>query len=465
MLLLLLLLLLTPRARAAGHQSSMRSPWILLCVAGCVSQVSVLTIGYFSYDISSTVSYTSRDEITLPDITFCTYLIDLLEWRDARLSSICSRLLPPPHAGNCSRLAPDEMAAAVAGSKDVTFLRESGFLLFNQFPIGTLINLTSGIDWLFPGLLITDRESEELVAHPLTDVFRTSSFIRGLNKCFTLAWRSAFAHRSYQEIRRQVVAPGLLVYLLRSVQHQVHLLAISFSEAGSKVRIDRSDSLLIPSQGLSSSTYEKIESHLLPPPFQTDCRNYQESGLTDRSECFERCYSRNVSDTFGKRPPGMRFEVTDDKIHGMTNAFAKAHKGALDAAWHACQAACRQHDCHQVTYVSRLKSASQATEGVFPGHMVHVNTAPDVRSESLAKMTLSEFLADVASTLGFWLGVSVLQLGDSFSRSRVFAFLRQKARQALVSECLPERKQRRKLRRKQQPSLTQGDWVFVTKIR
>lgn len=406
-----------PRVEADSlipSRSAMKVVWILLCVTGCATQIVLLAMGYLSYDISTTVTYAFEDKMKLPSLTLCVNILEQVDWNDEKMQSMCDRIIG---WADCVNQTAEQITDYVR--KDINQEQKQWitFKLLDMFTIRELISMTGHIDTLFLGHLRYNPETEGLdKIIGFDETFNVTEFLMGPRKCFTLSFQKEYATADYLKLKQQFTTPGGMTVFARyestetSSSHSV--IMVMYTPAGVTVRGSNGDPVISPTRGISSSTYSITRSKILEAPFATNCIDYQKVyGVADRGECYESCIVGENIRRLGRKPLGARMEERDGDMKCMSDQFVKENKKVVQKISRFCGHQCSRHDCQQTIYTSFMKSfADVSNPNHVAAHIFQVPNTPTVTSGCMAKVTLAEFATDVASTLGFWFGLSVLSI-------------------------------------------------------
>lgn len=178
-------------------------------------------------------------------------------------------------------------------------------------------------------------------------------------------------------------------------------------------------------------TYDIYESKLLPKPYNTKCVNYTERHLDSKGHCFEDCLMKRFLNETGYLHPSLilygnetdrvvpigaavlnwRCEsvclpITEDeegvKIEGVKDVINRLDR--------VCEKECSSPDCELVVHNPRkLASGRHEGQSLFA---IFAPSTPTIRSESQPAQAFIEFISDVGSSFGFWLGMSAFGLLD-----------------------------------------------------
>jgi hypothetical protein len=156
-------------------------------------------------------------------------------------------------------------------------------------------------------------------------------------------------------------------------------------------------------------TYTEDRSTLLPPPFVTMCRNYSKEVVGgSRESCFLDC----VKDAKKSYSPG-----------------GEVKKHTIDDE---CSKKCKEKDCTSTVILPKLiENMSPRCGEPWYGISIVPPDTPVIQSDTTEQVVLIQFLTDIGSTFGFWLGLSVIGVIDKFSDFLCKVIKKQKAKKLL----------------------------------
>lgn len=151
--------------------------------------------------------------------------------------------------------------------------------------------------------------------------------------------------------------------------------------------------------------------HNLPPPYETNCRDYLKSGLGSDTRCIQECMKTRVEKQVGKIP----FSVIINESYESSNKQMVSYQDVSDAKIaeniskievHCSRHMCRQKPCYQLTTITTT------TEKAFSDFMVTriVPSDPSITISSNPALDLVEYLTYVLSTISTWTGISIMSL-------------------------------------------------------
>jgi hypothetical protein len=115
---------------------------------------------------------------------------------------------------------------------------------------------------------------------------------------------------------------------------------------------------------------------------------------------------------FGTKPIPLRMDVTDIGIRSESFSFIFEMTEERKPIYQFCRSKCNQQECEQAVYVSRIKSLINLNENDDQEYDVlfSLPTSPVVVCVSQPAITIEGFVTDIFSTIGFWLGFSIMGL-------------------------------------------------------
>ena len=378
---------------------------------GCFAHILVLTLQYMEYDISTSVEVMYEDIIHLPSITFCTSIAAVLKWDDNRLQEKCAEITGD---ASCTGMSETEIEQKITSSFSISQRSAASEKILHHFSISDILtNLTTPVDGLLFGhYRYNDKKGvSEVVLDETSNTFDIEEIIMIDNKCYTLAWKEKYAHPDYWDIRRLRKSMGLFqVFIFEKHKAKtLQWLLMSYGGNNNSFRYGIFDQMIIPTLGYTISTFQLVRSQFLPPPFPTNCRDYETEGFDNRAGCYEICFAEMTWTMFKLKPQAVRMDQHDGNM-SMTSRFMDDNSDALKSLSGRCKKECVFQDCQQDVYTTIPKSSMKKQEVEMVSHGCALPTSPVVATISMAKITFTGFATDVSSTLGFWLGLSVLSI-------------------------------------------------------
>lgn len=176
------------------------------------------------------------------------------------------------------------------------------------------------------------------------------------------------------------------------------------------------------SSRIFSVSYTEYESEFLPNPYPSNCRNYTKEGFGTRVNCITSCTANRTRSKLNYNSLLIPVNQNPIVVDGMKSDSSYLGLRVLSdyellnnqtlfnesrSISESCNNFCAQVDCDDVNIVPVLLSANRYPFNLYTFHMSY---EPDVTTRTIEKMGITSYLSDIASALGFWLGLSLLSL-------------------------------------------------------
>lgn len=404
---------------------------MIICLIGNIIQLYWISSQYFRYDISTNVQLLTPEKIDLPSVTICFELVRVIKWaalsREERVS-----LLTMDGASIFEQLNPEEnitirdiqMAVLHSGVFERSFLMSRLQTMYNT---SSIFRITLSDKDLFMISFLYNPLKKNMDA--ANENLNIRTFIRDIQKCYLMqVIPSWVTNLSYSAIRKQsIYSKNYLASYWFKDEATWSLLDANYilSPVGHSSRLDNNAFLKLPINVklLYALTYNEYRSQLLPPPYATMCRNYAKEGFMSKAGCYETCLRRLSLKTMkGLHPSLAIFPNETEKTARFLNMFAdKLITSNLDIAQevdNACTEECSKRDCSTVLYSPRYLTNGKDPPAIAPGSTTTisqlVSLTPVIKADCLEQISLIQYLTDIASSLGFWLGMSALATTSFF---------------------------------------------------
>ena len=435
--------------------------WLILCFCGKAFQDFRLGDQYFSYEINTNVRLLFKKQIVTPSATICFEPQTMVKWESMSMvdkEKLLDEVIPLEDAFDG-----DESETATVSQKALDSLNlfsriqlMSNFI--DKFSISYIFNNTLSYHEVFSqnSTIGYKPESNDYANIPFDDYFKVTTYMRDLLKCFALEVKPQYlVNLDYKKLKRQPSIP----FLLNSVTIPLQILSRvkvyyywteprgKFSQGGlpSYLRMETSEHQVV---GLS---YEQYEERLLPPPFDTDCRNYSEGNgqlFKSQDDCFEQCFRRESLATTGHILPGVLIfpsdssplipyfkQILEQEVNNRKTNQEVPLKTLFNELLDVCENECIQRDCLVTTFLPRQTAfVKRDSESGFTIDF-YVSPSPVTEADFLQQYSWTQFVTDIIATSGFWLGFSALGASDSIKRigkTLVSAFLGEKQKKIRV---------------------------------
>ena len=454
-----------PRPEEKASRAKVIVLWMVFCLAGNLSQVYHISSLYFQYGINTNVQLVVRDNMEIPATTLCFDLTQVLKWTkltpeeryqifvvEFKVNSevVRQNILKDYDALNETNESLDNLPKIL---KEFTDIGEKMFL---SGKIQTM-NLSRLFDLSYKDKEVVDSIVHYVKFYELTipdlsnpgksipiiktvngyfsffpghkdfnEVFSVTTFFKDAWKCYTFELKEEYKNIQYYDVRRQTLFPGLLsmIHLKTSGTKDAGLINYVVTPNGKKLASGFFSFLPIAVEDNHSYsvTYETYEASLLQKPFESGCMDYGIMG--SRGDCYESCVKDNGLSLTGRIFPGINIYPEDYDKTVITNmdilsnqSFAGLKTGLWMNKLHdMCESKCHAGDCFSITMIPKPLVSHKVKKGTRI--VIMVPTTPRIVASSQPRLTLVQYLIDLFSTFGFWLGVSAFEVFNFFRRSK-----------------------------------------------
>ncbi|KAI1305838.1 hypothetical protein HDE_01058 [Halotydeus destructor] len=158
-------------------------------------------------------------------------------------------------------------------------------------------------------------------------------------------------------------------------------------------------------------SFHKIRYQRLPPPFDTQCRDYFADGLKSSSDCAHKCINTRCMREMDRYWYASHARIPLEKYPLSSNDFKNKTYGKIfEDIFVACQRACAQPECTRTRTMTLVRS-----ERYDDGITIKVvkTKEPSFFIKFDAFHTLESYLIFGMSCIGFWFGLSVLSFNPA----------------------------------------------------
>ena len=253
------------------------------------------------------------------------------------------------------------------------------------------------------------------IVHKKFSVVKTFSEILS---CFTFKklkeskdWTSV--KYNYKKLDHASGMPGYLygITLNPKVSKQANGVTLKLSQPPEIARSDQKTLFLVHLESLFSMSYSDYENQFLPAPFETDCIDYTTKEFTSSIDCYDKCVINMSLNRLKKIYAGPVVHTNDTHEIIPTAVLLvdpKLYQVKMNIS-DRCRDECKNLDCNQHLYVPHLKATTQTTNQMF---LMYSMSQPKITTICSQKLSLLEFITDVASTFGFWIGISIFSVSE-----------------------------------------------------
>lgn len=387
------------RRRERFHFSSRLSMAVslLACVSGTMWQLSAVCVDYFAYAVVSEVSLVKVYNIEPPAFSLCMPYVDLVDLKALGIKKSNS---------------PDWRNAAYQQ------LQES-------VPVSRLFTLTPELQQFVTRAWVREQDSYRILSGAKN--ISILKYLRDDLVCYRVTHPAQQANTGFYLKSHHVTygkkGGGLLGLRLRKQDLRHVSRAIVFLHPVDMFpRGDRDYALFLSSdqsvfddvQTFWTISWSRTIQLALQPPFVTNCRNSQVHGWENKEHCQHQCVNQRTLHSLGVGI--FTTSITDRSLNYtvlsseslLTN---KSLEQLVDRFITECNDTCWGHNCVRVNYMPLVTSTLRDSDNIV--FQVFDQNTLETRISFQAKLPFVAFLVYVLSIVGFWFGVSCLDLAES----------------------------------------------------
>ena len=387
----------------------------LFCITGAIIHVLVITEEYFRYEASSSIIMNMADEIEPPDLSVCFRYGDIYD--EVAYLSDSNRKPHYAHPGNSKKLNEDISETLTLGEvfKYMPSVAEALLKVkirpLNEFSMEWLdVNGNAGNKSV--GMAITAYHVFTHVCYKVTVNSNTPFPVRPI----------ALSHQS----------PGIIyklyfnLSLFKKSQRLLVLTSVDTIQTGLAYakyprRFDfKQSGQMSEPFNLMSFSYQKLENNRLPPPYETQCRNYGAFLHYNSLYCVSYCVNQNVVKELEmvSFTQGLNFnKVNRTEVYSRSNILRisqmttnRTINAIFKSITNHCNQRCRQPSCHSKTFMTKLSEQGNPESPGYFDVSLRVATSPDIHIVYKPDFEFDYFLIYIMSCFGTWLGLSVSDL-------------------------------------------------------
>ena len=451
--------------------------WMILCLIGNVYQVYHISFGYFKFGITTNVQVITEDTLMLPSFVLCFGLIQVIKWQDMTHEERLAVLRDEVGNDIFDYSVQEEDEESVKKIPSIIISKSHANLEskiqvnsnLQVLNISRVFNVTYKFEEMFDTFVVFVQNDSELgVSRKLLelssddprihDIFSVREFIKDMYRCYSFDYKKAFRSVNHFHLARQAATPGIISGIFLNSERIRNTTGMFYIPNHNDRKLHHGFFATLPMQSTMSVrhhiTYDIFEAILLKVPYETRCIDYIDRGYESRGECFESCI-RNES-LFATRmihPSSNIYAGETEKVIKILDIITNKEniKTVMDKLEDICDERCQANDCTSITYIPK-KLAIQSE----PNVVMVVNMAPQspkVRATCQAAMSTVQYLTDVGSTFGFWLGVSAFGFFD---------FVKHSIPRVIQAFSTPGQEKKRRKRRQETPEkMSSNPWVLV----
>ena len=449
-----------------------------MCLSGASFQFYHVSSHYFGYGITTNVQMATQDNFTVPVTILCFEVLQVIQWH--KLTHNERRQILQDDMGNDifdyeTSNEDDESIKTIPGIiKEAPEIipRFQAISNLQTLNISRIFEVTYKFQEMFDRLAVyvengskTSLPRNFAILSPrfaeLNDFFEVSEIFKDIFRCYSLKFKKPVMN--HYHISRQVARPGAYAIIILNQPRVNDTSAMYFIPNNNDRNLTSGFFAVLPmaskTDHVQHLSYEVFESKLLQAPYETRCIEYSDFGLGSKGECFEACIRNESISATGMIHPSLTIDGGEtrkaikllDIMQNINNT-----KTLLDDLEDLCDKRCQAKDCRSTIYIPKLLSSVPMRQlSLVANHAPH---SPVIRATCQQAVSLVQYLTDVASTFGFWLGISAFGFLDFVKR------IINRLHLALASRKKPEAMERVRDQRKntQQTKTDTGcPWVLV----
>lgn len=353
-----------------------RALWTFFCVLACSYHSFQVTSIYFQRDINAEAFYFRTDPIIPPMVTVCLTAMHFKK--------------PCP-------------APSVEG-KCLPFMTTPQKFFDNSYKF----------DELMKSLRITNSENKEdfysgksLIGFKLNFVI-TYKWLTSI--CYSIDYLMSFKTRFYKHVDVQAMSTAMLVLEFHFAPSETVLVTLS-SRRNIPSRLTGGTVQLSKMRNGTTHyvSYRKKELSLLPPPYVTRCRDYENEGIhevTTQDKCVRYCQLRKTMAVNGGVRPYDNLVIQDYSSRD-DNRILETNASKPMFLDH-CRTHCGLIECEIDDYLA-WTTFEEASMNLGPGSGIALQlpTEADLKVNYKPKTAFWEYATLFGSVIGLWFGLSV----------------------------------------------------------
>ena len=406
----------------------------IVCLAGCILQIWSLSAtaagGYFAYDVVTSVTVAYKNRLEYPTRTFCFYTVDIVNWTEILSDPKIQAKVARQSMMNFVQTTPAAFVRKARGARSHREKLELDALVKEFLPARTLMNMTSDYGDIFYACSYIMRRNYTVATEPCDEIYDIKKFMLKTYTCFEMSPRK---HREYDLGLVQLVYaynPGMVsaISLKKSFYSHVQQSMLYVHDLQELPSTQNPRSIAISEMDrLFSVSYTEYESVFLPRPYPSNCRNYTAEGLVSRVNCINDCTAKRTRKQLGynsliipvtAEPVKTVYKVDDSYLDLLVLSDRQLLTNqtlfnATRAISNSCNNLCYQPDCDDTNVAPVLLSANAYPYNLYTFYLAY---EPDVTTSTVEKTGITSYLSDIASALGFWMGISLLSSLETTSK-------------------------------------------------
>jgi len=273
--------------------------------------------------------------------------------------------------------------------------------------------------------LVYDPKKNRYKIGEFKEYFEVTIFLRDFGQCFAMKMKPNYViDLSFNKLKKQPVGSFLLssIAFNDKMAGRVPYFIYHLFDGNSFIDNAITDVFISPIIGghTTGFSYDEYEEVLLPPPFDTNCRKYSEIGMRGQDHCYENCFRKESISMTGKLLPSLIILTNETSpmisYYDMIKDYLIGNHASMfgnmtimeiyNMIADKCEVACQRRDCNVRNFVSKKIAGMKLNNQEVFSVKNYIRFGEVTVSTCLQQYSFAQFLTDIASSLGFWLGVS-----------------------------------------------------------
>ncbi len=376
----------------------------IICISGCLFQISRISKIYFSYDTTTVVRYEFEKMVSLPGITICFKKEYIL-----RKQNIIQKF---PNLTNKDSSDDDLMVYLNKMDLKEQLLATLSYeeIFHNECYVMKTIAFNQSVNYL-----------------NCNQIKATKTTIGYYWKCFRYFPQSFNESDDKYLINHDVSTRDNwkpIIYFHMSIDFQAMALFMHPRNEGlTDFFGDNKLTIYFENHGLTLIKYQKTVIKLMPKPYRTNCVDYKLLGYQSKIGCIKECLKKYYIEKYGGLPAAFQFgsEYNGHFIENWPTIENNLSHNLLVSE--KCTQKCGSNDdCYKKYINIRFIPNDNFFPRMNGSHRILIlpPTSPNLIYTHSQKLHIDEFLCYVGSLVSLWFGVSILMISDIISRLHIY---------------------------------------------
>ena len=381
-----------------------KSVWLFLSLMGNGTQIYQISSLFFSYSVLTKVFLIYPEKTSLPSLAVCFYIGDLVKWEE----------LFNEYPKYRSELGFEDKSTEDIVSEFRNYNHDKKLEvaqpIMSTLTSKQIMDMTEKIpDYVFRTILMNQTKLKMDITTNYRDYWKPKEFLRECFKCASFDNNVADGFYKYHDVFRDGKSNGFAyeISFNETMLNRTNRVLILLHERFHYPRSGKSRGITVRDLSkLFVIKYMVYKSFLLPAPYTTDCVDFREQKMEDSGHCYELCArAESIKNLDGKLFPGPVISEEDNyPLLSLTNLTKDVHD-KIAGIKRSCTEKCGQLNCTDYVTCPYIGSKTDFDKMIYD---VFFPEYPNIVTEYSPYLSLVPFIVSMLSTIGFWIGVSVL---------------------------------------------------------